>query len=98
VSDELIEMYEIGESPPKCSPGGLSVKLIDSVSIPGDLMMFVTVKIPREFTRKEAVNKIDAGREWMEPPAVVQMEKGKLKTFFDVYFWFHFSVQLQLKN
>jgi hypothetical protein len=68
------------------------------VSIPGDLMMFVTVKIPREFTRKEAVNKIDAGREWMEPPAVVQMAKGKLKMFFYVYFWFHFSVQLQLKN
>jgi hypothetical protein len=52
------------------------------VSIPGDLMMFVTVKIPREFNRKEAVNKIDAGREWMEPPEVVQMAKGKLKTFF----------------
>jgi hypothetical protein len=54
VSDELIEMYEEESAPKRCR-AGLAVKLIDSVSIPGDSMMFVAAKIPRKFTGNGAV-------------------------------------------
>jgi hypothetical protein len=68
VSDELIEMYE-EESPPKRCRAGLFVKLIDSVSIPGDYMTFVAAKIPRKFTGNGAVKLnrcFHPGKEWME--------------------------------
>jgi hypothetical protein len=81
VSDELIEMYEEESAPKRCR-AGLAVKLIDSVSIPGDSMMFVAAKIPRKFTGNGAVklNRCShPGKEWMVPSAVVQIKKGKLK-------------------
>lgn len=81
VSDELIEMYEEESTPKRCR-AGIAVKLIDSVSIPGDSVMFVAAKIQRKFTGNGAV-KINRCshpvKEWMVPSAVVQIKKGKLK-------------------
>ena len=54
VSDKLIEIYN-GESPPKRCLAGLAIKSIDSVSIPGDSIMFFAAKIPRKFTGNGAV-------------------------------------------
>jgi hypothetical protein len=81
VSDELIEMYE-AESAPKRSRGGLGIKLIDSVFIPGDSMMFVAAKVKRKFTGKGAVKLNQCahpGKEWMVPSTIVNIKKGKLK-------------------
>ncbi len=47
--DELIGMHE-GVSPLKRCRGRLTVKLIDSVCIPGDSMMFIAAKMERKIS------------------------------------------------